>query len=253
MSDGDALLAAICANPDEDTPRLVYADWLTEHGDPNRATFIRLQVEAARLPDGTRRVELERAARALLIGHLDTWLGPLRELATNWLFERGFPERLTVLHEVFLDRADEILAATPVRSVFFRQVRLPHIGRLAAMPQLGRIAELNFWHDGLTEKAAEGLFASPHLAGVRSLNLGSNRIRDRGARAVAASPHLGKLRVLDLSDNRIGLGGALALARARLDALEVLDLRDNAIDGAGAHVLRERFGSVVRLGRKSGG
>lgn len=31
MSDRDALLAAIRANPDDDTPRLVFADWLDEH------------------------------------------------------------------------------------------------------------------------------------------------------------------------------------------------------------------------------
>lgn len=42
MSDEDALLAAIVANPDDDTPRLVYADWLDENGRPERAEFIRL-------------------------------------------------------------------------------------------------------------------------------------------------------------------------------------------------------------------
>lgn len=31
MSDSDALLAAILANPDDDAPRLVYADWLDEN------------------------------------------------------------------------------------------------------------------------------------------------------------------------------------------------------------------------------
>ena len=36
-----ALLAAICAEPDDDTPRLVYADWLQEHGDEEQAQFIR--------------------------------------------------------------------------------------------------------------------------------------------------------------------------------------------------------------------
>lgn len=50
MSDADALLDAIFADPDADTPRLVYADWLEEHGQPNCAGFIRLQVEAARHP-----------------------------------------------------------------------------------------------------------------------------------------------------------------------------------------------------------
>lgn len=49
MTDGDALLAAIRANPEEDTPRLVYADWLQEHGQEERAEFIRVQVEYARL------------------------------------------------------------------------------------------------------------------------------------------------------------------------------------------------------------
>ena len=48
MKDRDALLAAILAAPDDDTPRLVYADWLDEHGskeDSDRAELVRLQYE----------------------------------------------------------------------------------------------------------------------------------------------------------------------------------------------------------------
>ena len=51
MTDGDALLAAICAHPAEDTPRLEYADWLQENGRDERAEFIRVQCERARLPE----------------------------------------------------------------------------------------------------------------------------------------------------------------------------------------------------------
>ena len=51
LSDRDALLAAIRANPEEDTPRLMFADWLDEHGEPERAEFIRLQCEIALLAD----------------------------------------------------------------------------------------------------------------------------------------------------------------------------------------------------------
>ena len=40
----------IVANIDDDTPRLAYADWLTENGQDDRAEFIRVQVERARLP-----------------------------------------------------------------------------------------------------------------------------------------------------------------------------------------------------------
>ena len=42
MSTERALLAAIAASPDDDLPRLVYADWLDENGRPLRAEFIRL-------------------------------------------------------------------------------------------------------------------------------------------------------------------------------------------------------------------
>ena len=49
MSDADGLLQDILANPDDDAPRLVYADWLEEHGEADRAEFIRAQIEAARL------------------------------------------------------------------------------------------------------------------------------------------------------------------------------------------------------------
>lgn len=47
--DWPAFLAAIIAEPDEDAVRLVAADFLDETGDPDRAAFIRVQVELARL------------------------------------------------------------------------------------------------------------------------------------------------------------------------------------------------------------
>jgi uncharacterized protein (TIGR02996 family) len=45
-----ALLRAVCEFPDDDTPRLVLADWLDEHDEHERAEFIRLQCELARTP-----------------------------------------------------------------------------------------------------------------------------------------------------------------------------------------------------------
>jgi len=35
----------ICEHPDDDSIRLIYADYLEDHGDPERAEFIRVQVE----------------------------------------------------------------------------------------------------------------------------------------------------------------------------------------------------------------
>lgn len=47
-----ALLAAVLANPADDLPRLVMADWLEENGQAERAAWIRIQCELERtMPD----------------------------------------------------------------------------------------------------------------------------------------------------------------------------------------------------------
>src|SRR4051794_34673610 len=51
MNEEAAFLRAICENPDDDTPRLVFADWLTEQGGPVNTAWangIRAQVWLAR-------------------------------------------------------------------------------------------------------------------------------------------------------------------------------------------------------------
>lgn len=68
-----ALLAAVRAAPGDDLPRLVAADWLDERGEPERAEFVRVQVEAARQKHrhaggraGCRACELQRRCRELV-------------------------------------------------------------------------------------------------------------------------------------------------------------------------------------------
>src|SRR5438093_654057 len=71
-----AFLAAIRNQPDDDLPRLVYADYLDERGDP-RGEFIRLQIERPALPaDDSRRYELAAREHELLRAHEDQWRGP---------------------------------------------------------------------------------------------------------------------------------------------------------------------------------
>lgn len=48
--DDPALLAAILADPADDTVRLVYADWLEENGQTARAEFVRVQIALTRTP-----------------------------------------------------------------------------------------------------------------------------------------------------------------------------------------------------------
>jgi len=70
------LMSAILANPDEDTPRLAFADWLDEHGDAHdrtRASFIRLQIDHAKHHGTALQPEPDPAQKA-------EWLKPLDRL-----------------------------------------------------------------------------------------------------------------------------------------------------------------------------
>lgn len=49
MTEQEAFLAAIAAEPHDEAARVVYADWLDEHGQEKRAQFIRLQCRLARM------------------------------------------------------------------------------------------------------------------------------------------------------------------------------------------------------------
>lgn len=44
QTEGDALLRDILQDPSDDGVRLVYADWLADHGQGDRAEFVRVQV-----------------------------------------------------------------------------------------------------------------------------------------------------------------------------------------------------------------
>jgi uncharacterized protein (TIGR02996 family) len=79
-----AFLRAIIESPDDDTPRLIYADWLEEHDQPERAEFIRVQCELAKLPDESpRRQGLQAVERKLLGVHREDWVQHLG-VAMTW-------------------------------------------------------------------------------------------------------------------------------------------------------------------------
>lgn len=77
MDTQQALLRAILLNPDDDTARLVYADWLQENGHGERAWYIRHQVAAEDVRPPT--IDCEREY-ALAEKHINDWFH-LRELS----------------------------------------------------------------------------------------------------------------------------------------------------------------------------
>jgi uncharacterized protein (TIGR02996 family) len=109
----DAFLRAILENPDDDTPRLVYADWLEERDDP-RGEFIRVQCRLARTGgDDPLRPGLEAREQDLLARHGEEWVGSLRPWLTGWVFRRGFLVRVRVTVTVYLEHADALLGLAP--------------------------------------------------------------------------------------------------------------------------------------------
>jgi len=94
------LYQAIVANVEDDTPRLVFADWLDEHDQPDWAEFIRVQCRLAAIDEAETEVPaLQRRERELLTRHHETWLASLsryrgmsyRSVSIEQVFQRGFP------------------------------------------------------------------------------------------------------------------------------------------------------------------
>jgi uncharacterized protein (TIGR02996 family) len=107
-TDFEALLRAVFHNPDDDTPRLVFADFLEENNQPDRAALIRLQCEKARHKKGAPRFkELEKTEKPL-VAKLQGQIGTLPE-GMRATFERGF---LRLTTELF---ALQEVAALPAR------------------------------------------------------------------------------------------------------------------------------------------
>lgn len=180
MSDRDAFHRAIRAAPDDDTPRLVFADWLDDHGDPAWADLIRVQVELEPIHeelDNPRRRELADRETELLARHGDRWLGPAHDIAAEYpaygpVFRRGLPESVSLSLDTFLARGGELFAACPtVREVCVYGVA----GRgaeLAACPHLARVETLEI-ADWLTFEDADrlGSLDPPPFAGVDRLRV----------------------------------------------------------------------------------
>lgn len=161
------LRAAILAAPDDLAPRLVYADWLSERGDP-RGEHIVLQCVEGREDEAR---ELRR--RALWQHYGATWLAEDLESteldATRFEYQRGF------LHTVHL-RAPELVALGPrlarhpihTLRVLVRPVELPGLEDSPVLRTLRRLELVNRFDD---EPALARLLSSPGLVRLDSLVL----------------------------------------------------------------------------------
>jgi uncharacterized protein (TIGR02996 family) len=204
MQDNDAFLQAIHDAPDDDTPRLVYADWLDEHGEPSRAEFIRLQCALANLSDtDASRWALLARERQLLWQHGKGWAGALRRRVQRYAFRRGFVEDITLSADNFLQHGNELFRLAPLRRVRLLEAE-NRMSVLGASPLLGRLVGLDLRHTGgMDAEYARPLLRSPHLGGLRELCVrGTGLCNGSGIRALADCPGVAGLTTLDVSDYR---------------------------------------------------
>jgi uncharacterized protein (TIGR02996 family) len=207
MADADAFLNAVVADPDADAPRLVFADWLQESGEPvhaGRAEFIRSQVAYARLgPRDSARWALLRREFELLAVHRDAWEGPLRQLGlTGWTFRRGFVEDVVLSGVAFVQSAEELFASAPVRRVKLTAPLGP-AARVAARRELARVRALDVCSLQIGDGQGVVLLRSPHLNGLEELLARWNRLGPKSLEALLAAGRFPNLALVDISYNDI--------------------------------------------------
>lgn len=245
MTERDALYAAVLASPADDLPRLVFADWCDDHGEPDRAEFIRVQVELARLPaDDPRRGPLEDREDELLDAGHDRWKVP--DIRGVQGFVRGFVELWDGTAEWLLAAADRLFDQAPIRVVRVRNADR-YAGRLTRLRGLARVEELDLSGNTLAAGGKlQRLLTDTPLDRLRTLRVGNNRLFADALPQIADSPVARRLTALDLSGNPLSDDGMEALAAATAFAgLRELIVRNNeqsyedSVTAVGGQVLTE--------------
>lgn len=224
MSDNRAqgFLQDILAHPDDDTPRLVFADWLEDQGDAARAEFIRVQIERARLPQwDARQVSLRLRERAVLEQH-------------------GEATAALSSFAVFRQKRRTCWAAAPIEAVSVRSPRrdeaVEAIAPIAGLRELS----INGW---LQDREAGRLANAPLLSTVRQLNIIDGSLEAEGFRRLVASPHLGQLTALRVPYSLLDNEAVDALSSATsLTSLAELDLSGLGDYGSGEPLMIDASG-----------
>jgi uncharacterized protein (TIGR02996 family) len=283
MSEEQALLAAIHAHPLDDAPRLVYADWLDEHGgkaNVARAEFIRVQCELELLAPGEPRYPaLEKRERALLKAWRKEWVKPLKtKFRPDTKFSRGFPEpnlSETTSFEELTELTETDLQAAPLWRYEYGVSGSRELDLLLRWPQLHRVTTLALAIDRRSKGWAKRLAACDGLRNVteldftdspltvadlrtvldawagrrlRELVVNECRIGDVGIRLVATHPATAHLRRLYAHSIRCTGRGMKAVADGpNLDRLVVATFGHNKLgDAGGRHLLRWKALAGIR-------
>ena len=228
MTDHDALLRAIVENPAEDTPRLMYADWLDDHADgfasPDsaraRAALIRDDVLMAQRDEyDPARLRWELIEKPLR--EREPWVKEVLPAAQRAVppdapvFRRGFPWCVRATPTELLAKPEWFLGALPAGTFSF----------------------------GAPDRSAARLFESEHFARFTGLHAQFTFLRTDAVKALAESGHSKALEEMSSVFNGLDTTAVHALLRTSLFR-QLVRLRFNALPAFGSNTV-----SAIRQAR----
>ena len=256
----EPFLRAICEAPDDDAPRLVFADWLDENGDTERAEFIRQHVQLARQPEVA---DLDRRCAELFQANGRRWIADLPGPAGLWaeFAISGSPgsRGIRLQFEVGGERGESVYENTWVEftpglgdwdrgfpSAVYVQgssdTFLAHVDRVAEFVPVHRLHLLNLDDPAALVRRIAGL---PFLSKLRELILPFS-LPDEAAEALAYSPFAPGLRQVSLVADRMTDRAGRAFAESPyLGDIEMLHLLKNEFNGSTRARLQAKYGFRV--------
>jgi uncharacterized protein (TIGR02996 family) len=256
MSSHAAFLQAIVSAPDDDTHRLVYADWLDDNGDPRRAEFIRLQCRLASLDEcDPERSDLLDREWELLTVYRKRWQPGTAPVPGKYfgvdLFVRGFLGRVALPADVLLDYGEALFRDHPIQHlrVWFARGQLEEI---VARPWMANVSSLDLSKEVLTLDELRALTASPHLGGLRQLTLSAET--PEGLGLLAGWPGLRAITHLTLSHGHDRKGDWLGRLLESPHLGELASLAGVKVSDADVALLANspRLAGLTRLSLESG-
>jgi len=242
LPEHESFLRCIFDCPEDDLPRLVYADFLEENGEPERAALIREQVERARERRGSPQSAAFRVRNGTLrVTLANTWI----TRAPDDQLDRGFPLPARTVRVAAADLNDpdqvretavqkhpewfgavelevtrgSIASAEPLRTVFgvLAFANVTHLDlrgharwecrRNSENPVVVSVSASVVHESSVTADGLRALAACPEAVRLTRLNLTQNRLGDDAVGPLVESPYLSNLQRLDLhAGNRLGQG-----------------------------------------------
>ena len=228
MHERAAFLDEILTHPADNMPRLIYADWLEDRGDP-QADLIRVQCDKAKHYQGTSEWESCRVReKALLDAHGETWfrslwrireesgwpVGPFADFVSHLEFRRGFV-RETPITSTDVPADAKPISPLVLKVYFGSQIEVTQARKLQRLfSLLGEIPFFSLGDRPFAPAAVRALQFLPEANLLCRMDLNEARINVKTLRTLCQTPQAKHLSSLNLRLNRIGNSGVEAIADA---------------------------------------